>query len=959
MQALTACGAILVAVIVAATAMLAINMRASALKDTERELQNISLILSEQTAQSFHALELVQASIVDSMRVKEIETATDLEHLMSGQDVHRTLVDKISGLPHVDAITIINEHGKLINFSRSWPIPAVNVADRDYFKALRADPRLVSFLSEPVRNRATGTWTIYLARKFTGSDGKFLGLILGAIRLQYFQSYFGSISLGAKEGSISLFRGDGMLLARYPNQPETVGRIFPTVAESIVDGDGVIMRLVSPIDREERLIAARPIRGFPGYVTVSTTAGAATIKAERDAMFLAGAGGALALSIGTLVFLIARRSATEHARTQHALQNQQQQLDAAINNMSQGLLMFDRDGRIVLCNDRYIQMYSLSREIVAPGRSVLELIEARKAAGTFSGDPREYCAEVWAAVARGGSAATTDTPDGRTIYVINRPIAGGGWVATHEDITDRRRAEKERDRNRDFLDQVIESVPVMIIVKDARDLSYVLLNKASETRLGVTDGSGLGKTAQDIFSKETADRIEAADRSVLQNRQTLVLDEHVIDLPVSGQRIQKTTRVPIFGNDGEPQYVLIVAEDLTDRRTIERQLQQAMKMEAVGNLTGGIAHDFNNLLMVMIGNLDLLAEDIGDNPAAREKVEAVLEASLHGAELTRQMLAFARRQPLNPKRVDVKELIGATTKLLSRSLGTDVAIELRIVDGLWPVRVDESQLQSSIINVSINARDAMPGGGTLIIEAENVTLDRDAANQREQMNPGDYVAISVSDTGTGMSPELMARVFEPFVTTKSHGKGTGLGLSMVYGFAKQSGGHVSIYSEVGRGTTLKLYLPRTIEEGCPQTEPSADLPALGGGEVILAVDDNKGVLATVTRQLSDLGYAVITAGSAFSALRMLESGVAADLLFTDVVMPGGLSGKDLADEAQRKYPHLKVLLTSGFTDAFLANDAVLNNKYTLLTKPYRKRDLACAVRRVLDQNVTSCADAMA
>ena len=557
-----------------------------------------------------------------------------------------------------------------------------------------------------------------------------------------------------------------------------------------------------------------------------------------------------------------------------------------------------------------------------------------------------------AAVASGGSAVMSDTPDGRTIYVINRPMVGGGWVATHEDVTERRLMERERDRNRDFLDLVIENVPVMIVVKDARDLRYVLLNRASEERLGFSPREGIGKCAREVFAPDIADRIEAADHQSLTTRQPLVIDDHVLDLPIGGQRIQKTTRVPILGEDGEPQYLLIVAEDITERKTVERQLQQAVKMEAVGQLTGGIAHDFNNLLMVMIGNLDLLAVDVAGDPEASEKVETILQASLNGAELTRQMLAFARRQPLNPKCVKVDELIGVTAKLLGRTLGADVVIEVRVAEGLWPVRVDESQLQSSVVNAAINGRDAMPGGGTLIIEAGNITVDRDTVVLSEHMGAGDYVVISISDTGTGISPEQMARVFEPFFTTKAHGKGSGLGLSMVYGFARQSGGHVGIYSEVGRGTTLKLYLPRTIEDGQQYASaPLTDSVPLGGGEVILAVDDNKSVLATVVRQLTDLGYNVVTAGSAFSALRMFEDGLTADLLFTDVVMPGGLSGKDLADEALRRYPNLKILLTSGFTDAFLANDAVLHSKYNLLTKPYRKHDLARAVWQALDHVV--------
>jgi PAS domain S-box-containing protein len=955
MRLLSIGGSLLVVAIVGVTVVFAVGMRNRAFEDTERELGNVGSILAEQTAQSFRALELVQDSIIEYMRAKEIETNDHLAQLMGGRAIHHMLADKISGLPQIDAVTIINHSGRLINFSRYWPIPPIDVTDRDYFKTLRDDGGKTVFLSEPVQNRGTGTWTIYLARKITSSDGRFLGLVLGAMRLRYFEMQFASISFSEKQGSIALFRRDGMLLTRHPEQPGTVGRIFPRVTDAVGNSDG-IMRIVSDIDGQNRIVAIRTVRGFPAIMTVSTTTSAATAQAERDAIRLMGSGGALALGVGILVFVVVRRTGAERERAQQELVRQQRTLDVAINNMTQGLVMFDANARIVLSNDRHIAIYHLSREAVAPGTEVRALIEARKAAGTFAGDVDQYCAGVMASLRQGGSAFTNETPDGRMIHVIDRPTPDGGWIATHEDVTEHRRAEAERDRNRDLLDKVIENVPVMIIVKNAADLSYALLNKASEKRLDLDDGSGIGKTARDIFDPATAERLESADRRCLASGQVLVLDDHEIKLPDGDSRIQKSTRVPILGDNGEPQYLLIVAEDLTERKAVERQLQQAMKMEAVGNLTGGVAHDFNNLLMVMIGNLDLLAEDVACDPQARDKVEIVLQSALAGAELTRQMLAFARRQPLNPKQIVLPDLIKTTARLLGRTLGDDITLELRIAEDLWTVCVDESQLQSSIVNIAINARDAMPGGGTLIIEAENTLVDFDHGAIRERMAAGEYVVISLSDTGSGMSPDLMARVFEPFFTTKAHGKGSGLGLSMVYGFAKQSGGHVSVYSEVDRGTTFKIYLPRDKTGTTTRPAPTTEQLPLGGGETVLAVDDNKDVLATVSRQLADLGYNVVTAGSAFSALRMLEGGVAADLLFSDIVMPGGLSGKDLADEVRRNYPGLRILLTSGFTDAFLANDADLHTNYGLLTKPYRKHDLAWAVRRALDDRPSVAAE---
>jgi PAS domain S-box-containing protein len=640
---------------------------------------------------------------------------------------------------------------------------------------------------------------------------------------------------------------------------------------------------------------------------------------------------------------------TDRKRLEAERDQQASRLNAAVQNMSQGLVMFGSDARLLLCNDRYVSMYGLTREQVKPGVSLLALMEARREAGTFSDDPATYCQDTVAWIAAGGKERYLDMSDGRAIRILIRPLADGGWIATHEDVTAQRLAELERDRARDFLNRIIESVPVRIVVKDARDLHYILLNKASETVLGLLPGAWVGKSSFDVFNAEMAARIETDDRIALETRQARVLPEHETQFPTGKTKVERITKVPIFDKDGEPIYLLVVAEDLTDRKSVEQQFQQAMKMEAIGNLTGGIAHDFNNLLMVMIGNLDLLVEELADKPTALEKVQLVLNSSLSGAELTRQMLAFARRQPLNPKRIQLDQLIENTGRLLKRTLGQEIAIELRAAPDVWLVHADEPQLQSALVNIAINARDAMPGGGTLIIEAHNVTIDADGPAIGDALRPGEYAVISLSDTGTGMPPEVMARIFEPFYTTKAKGKGTGLGLSMVYGFAKQSNGHINVYSELGRGTTFKLYLPRDKEH--ESTLPfvlSSSIVPLGGGETILAVDDNKDVLTTVARQLTDLGYNVETAGSAFSGLRMLDDGLAAHLLFSDVVMPGGLNGKDLADEVARKHPNVRVLLTSGFTGAFLANDTALNSQYRLLSKPYRKDDLARAVRCALD-----------
>jgi CheY-like chemotaxis protein len=343
--------------------------------------------------------------------------------------------------------------------------------------------------------------------------------------------------------------------------------------------------------------------------------------------------------------------------------------------------------------------------------------------------------------------------------------------------------------------------------------------------------------------------------------------------------------------------------------------------------------------------------DVAGNAAAEEKIETVLEASLRGAELTKQMLAFSRRQPLQPKRVDVNALIGDTMRLLTRTLGETITYDVRQGAGLWPVFVDQAQLESALVNIAINARDAMADGGRLSIATCNEHVDAEFASRHAEFTPGDYVMISITDTGTGMAPDVVARIFEPFFTTKAPGKGTGLGLSMVYGFMKQSKGHISAYSEVGMGTTFKLYLPRDAADTGQAKQQGAAQAAVARarpGEVILVVDDNKDVRTAVCTQLTNLGYEVHEADSAQTALERLET-LRVDLVFTDMVMPGGLSGKDLADRARTRFPGLKVLFTSGFPGKTFADGTELQPGDRLLSKPYRKTELAQAVRELLDQ----------
>ncbi|MEQ1490948.1 MAG: ATP-binding protein, partial [Terricaulis sp.] len=401
---------------------------------------------------------------------------------------------------------------------------------------------------------------------------------------------------------------------------------------------------------------------------------------------------------------------------------------------------------------------------------------------------------------------------------------------------------------------------------------------------------------------------------------------------------------------GGPHSVFCIVSDVTDRLSLEEQLKQSQRLDAIGQLTGGVAHDFNNLLTVVLGNSEALVERLSDQPALRHLAQITLTVAERGAELTHRLLAFSRRQALEPRSVDANQLLSGMVPLLKRTLAED--IEITFVPGaeLWPAVIDPSQLEGAVLNLCINARDAMSGGGRLTVETENVHLDGNYAGQNAEVAAGDYVMVAVSDTGVGIPSANLGRVFDPFFTTKEIGKGTGLGLSMVYGFVKQSGGHVKIYSEVGIGTVVKLYLPRSDSAPGQVVKPERELADLAGTEKILLVEDDDLVRAHAESILSTLGYRVIVANDGPSALEIMQRDDTVELLFTDVVMPGGMTGRVLADRAIALRPNLRVLYTSGYTQNSIVHDGRVDEGVLLLSKPYSRLDLAQKVRAALDRS---------
>lgn len=514
-----------------------------------------------------------------------------------------------------------------------------------------------------------------------------------------------------------------------------------------------------------------------------------------------------------------------------------------------------------------------------------------------------------------------------------------------------RRIEMALDASQDQLrvrNQAINALDVAVVLANATQPQRPVedANPAYERITGYSLGEALGQPL-DLMEGPDTDRAAAADlRAAIEKR-----------VPAAGTLLCYRKDGKTFWNDilispvndghANISHLVVLMRDVSERRSLERQFAQAQKMEAVGQLTGGIAHDFNNLLTVILGNLDLLQEELQQSPRLREMIELAVRATLRGADLTRQLLAFSRRQTLEAEVIRLEELVNGTVQLLRRTLGERIEVVTRFADDLWPAFADPAQVESALANLAINARDAMPQGGRLTIEASNQTLSPEYAAENSEVAPGDYVMLAVTDTGTGIPSDLIDKVIEPFFTTKEDGKGTGLGLSMVYGFAKQSGGHFKIYSEVGHGTTMRLYLPRARgEEDMSRSRTEETLVETPRG-LILIVEDNPDVRRVAVNTLASFGHRTLEAENAAMALEVLQQNQHIDLLFSDVVMPGPLSGLDLAKRAKEIRPDIKILLTSGFAKAAMEDVAGDGTPWPLLSKPYRAEELTRAVNKVL------------
>jgi PAS domain S-box-containing protein len=518
-------------------------------------------------------------------------------------------------------------------------------------------------------------------------------------------------------------------------------------------------------------------------------------------------------------------------------------------------------------------------------------------------------------------------------------------AATVRDITERRRAE-EAIRTRDaWLGGILEHAPIQVVLKDT-DGRIMAISQNVADFFGLTRDDFIGRTTVDFLPEEIANTYMAADREVIEKGE--LVQQEVTEERDGAILHYLNAKFPLRDSAGKTIGVCSLTSDVTEVKTVQEQLYQAQKMEAVGQLTGGIAHDFNNLLAVVMGNLELVEDEMEGNDELRELLSLAIGATDDAAVLTQRLLAFSRKQPLSPREADANDLVDKIVALMRRTLDESIDLRTALTGNLAPIFVDSSQLENALVNLLVNARDAMPRGGRVTIETGVVYLDKTSAAFEAEMAPGDYVTVAVSDNGEGMAPETIEHAVEPFFTTKKIGEGSGLGLSMVFGFVKQSGGHITIESELGRGTTVTLFLPVAIEMAVDDAPPSDGVEdRRGAGEAILVVEDNEPLRQLAVLNLISLGYSVHQAGDGMAALEVLDQTPDIVLLFTDIVLPGAMDGVQLALEARARRSDLRVLYTSAYPQNALVEQGRIDGEFDLVEKPYRKSDLAVRMAAAL------------
>ncbi|MEH6402025.1 MAG: PAS-domain containing protein [Sneathiella sp.] len=631
----------------------------------------------------------------------------------------------------------------------------------------------------------------------------------------------------------------------------------------------------------------------------------------------------------------------------------------ALENISEAYVIYDENGLLVSCNQNFRKLYNYSETDVAPGVHFkalgrLDVDRGNVVVGDDQGGRADYLERKAAYREKLEGSFIVQLKDGRWIKTTDRKTSSGGIISIQSDITDRKRMENELSRTSALLHAAFHSNNSICAITEPDTGTFIDVNEAWLRSLGYERGEVIGYTAGELNVWGNSENRKNIIKKIAEAKHLEGVEGW--QQTKDGRRRDYIMNADILTIEGKD-HLFFSGTDITERNQMEETIRRTHKMEAVDQLIGGIAHDFNNILGIIQGNLELLEEEIPENVTALDQISRAQKGVTRGTDITKKLLGFSRKKAKKVSLTQVNSFVGNLEDLIATSLTASIQVETHLADDLWSVSIDPGELEDAILNLSINARDAMPGGGMLIIETENKVMEAEEAALHQLKQAGDYVIISVSDTGIGMTEEVKSKALEPFFTTKGPGKGTGLGLSMVYGFAQRSGGYLNIYTEEGKGTKISLLLPRAKQKANPVTRVEKKTSALPTGtETVLIVDDEEQLRDIATAYLQDLGYVTLMAKDGDAALEVVRNRPDIQLLFSDVVMPGILDGYQLAKAVQTERPEINILLTSGFTKAreeilsgkdSTARDLVTN----LLGKPYSKAELAESVRKTIDRNI--------
>ncbi len=881
----------------------------------------------------------------------------------------------------------------------------VSVSDRTWFQ--RAVSTRSFAIGDYQIGHITDRSTVNCAYPVLDGNGNLLCVVFAALDVSWFNQLAGQASLPPGSSLIVVDR-DGVIMAQQPNLQKLVGRqvagevpmgaILSRNGEGTAESEGTdgIRRLYAFASLYER-------QGSPnGYVCIGIPTSVVFAQADRALahtlalltivtlfiLVIAEAAGnmfvvhrihpvlratqklsggdlsartgvtkgpdelkQLAAAFDQMAESLELRAAQER-KTEQSLRESEELFRALSTSSPLGIFMADVHGQRTYVNPRYRQIHGLSLAACL-GEGWVAILHP---------DDRERILNQWQAFVREGGDYSPEgrivTADGRVLWVRARgaPMIGEdgklrGFVGTVEDITERKRAEEalrhSEQRYRSLIDTARDAIFTLSV-----DGSLTSLNPAFEAITGWPASDWIGKPFGPLVHPDDLPLATQMVARVLEG-ETPAFYELRIRSKAGHYATGEFTVTPQM-QSGNVVGMLGIARDITERKQLEEQLHQAQKMEAIGRLAGGVAHDFNNILTAINGYSELLSRSVDENDPHHRYIEEISKAGNRAASLTSQLLAFSRKQVLQPLILDLNTIVVDIEKMLHRLIGEDIELKTIRCENLGSVKADPGQIEQVILNLAVNARDAMPGGGMLTIETANVTLGRDGEKQTADIKPGEYVMLAISDTGTGMTDEIKNHLFEPFFTTKPKGKGTGLGLATCFGIVKQSGGHIKVESEPGKGTVFRIYLHRvgTVVKMTPPIRTSDPSLPHAKNETVLLVEDESSVRKLASLALRELGYNVLEAAGGNEALQLVgqRRGPGIDLLLTDVVMPH-MSGKELADKIRTAHPGTKVLFTSGYTDDMLGQEDVANHKAMLLQKPFTRSALAHKVREVLDGQI--------